>query len=305
MTSKADQTAQAAELRKQAEEIARGKAAQSPEHLAALSPEENRQTLHELRVHQIELELQNEELRRAQVELDASRARYFDLYDLAPVGYCTLSEQGVILEANLTAAGLLGVARGELVKQPLPRFILPEDQDIYYLHRKQLFETGGPQAYELRMMKKDSTRFWARLDATAAQDVDGIPVCRLVLSDITDRKRTEAAVKTQNERLHLLWGAARVLLSTDDVDAMLRGLLAKIGPPLGVDTYFNYMVDDTGDTLRLASCVGIPEETARSIERLVFGQHISGTVALHRQSIVATHIQQSDDPKAQLAKCAS
>ena len=92
--------------------------------------------LHELRVHQIELEMQNEELRRAQAELDAARARYFDLYDLAPVGYCTLSEQGLILEANLTAATLLGVARGALVKQPFTRFILKEDQDIYYLHRK-------------------------------------------------------------------------------------------------------------------------------------------------------------------------
>ncbi len=147
-----------AELRRQAEEIAREKAAQSPENLEALSPEETRQTLHELRVHQIELEMQNEELRRAQAELDAARARYFDLYDLAPVGYCTLSEQGLILEANLTAATLLGVARGALVKQPISRFILKEDQDIYYLHRKQLFETGEPQACELRMVKKDGTR---------------------------------------------------------------------------------------------------------------------------------------------------
>ena len=140
MTSKDNRPEQAAELRRQAEEIAREKAAQSPENLEALSPEETRQTLHELRVHQIELEMQNEELRRAQAELDAARARYFDLYDLAPVGYCTLSEKGLILEANLTAATLLGVARGALVKQPITRFILKEDQDIYYLHRKQLFE---------------------------------------------------------------------------------------------------------------------------------------------------------------------
>ncbi len=105
-------------------------------------------------MHQIELEMQNEELRRPQAELDAARARYFDLYDLAPVGYCTLSEKGLILEANLTAATLLGVARGALVKQPISRFILKEDQDIYYLHRKQLFETGEPQTCELRIDEK-------------------------------------------------------------------------------------------------------------------------------------------------------
>jgi PAS domain-containing protein len=75
-----------------------------------LSPEEARPVFHELRVHQIELEVQNDELRRAQAELEVARARYFDLYDLAPVGYCTVSEKGLILEANLTAATLLGGA---------------------------------------------------------------------------------------------------------------------------------------------------------------------------------------------------
>jgi PAS domain-containing protein len=129
MTSEDNPPGDAAQLRQQAEAAARQEAAQSPETHEALSPAQMRQTLHELRVHQIELEMQNEELRRAQVELDAARARYFDLYDLAPVGYCTLSEPGLILEANLTAATLLGVPRGALVKQPISRFILPEDQD--------------------------------------------------------------------------------------------------------------------------------------------------------------------------------
>jgi len=111
-------------------------------------------------VHQIELEMQNEELRRAQVELEASRARYFDLYDLAPVGYFTLSQQGLILEANIAAANLLGVARGALVKAPLSRFVAREDQDVYYRHRKQLFETGAPQVCELRLVRQADTPFW-------------------------------------------------------------------------------------------------------------------------------------------------
>ncbi len=151
-------------------------------------------------VHQIELEMQNEELRRTQEELEASRARYFDLYDLAPVGYFTLSEQGLILEANLTAAKLLGVARGALVKQPLSRFILPEDQDIYYRHRKQLFETGAPQAWELRLVRKDAAPFWARVEATTAQDADGAAVCRAVVSDITERKRAERGAQDHQRR---------------------------------------------------------------------------------------------------------
>jgi len=182
-------------LRRRAEEFARENAAQSPEDPEAMSPEETRQTLHELRVHQVELEVQNEELRRAQAELDAARARYFDLYDLAPVGYCTLSEQGLLVEANLTAATLLGVARGALVKQPISRFILNADEDIYYLHRKLLFESGEPQSLELRMLKKDGTAFWAHLASTAAHDANGAPVCRVVLSDISVREAAASATR--------------------------------------------------------------------------------------------------------------
>ena len=90
--------------------------ARSPEPLAATSPAEIQKALHESREHQIELERQNEELRAARAELDASRARYFDLYDLAPVGYVTVGEQGLILEANFASATLLGVARDALIQ---------------------------------------------------------------------------------------------------------------------------------------------------------------------------------------------
>jgi PAS domain S-box-containing protein len=187
------------DLRKRAEEKARQNAAQAQKDLMTQSPEENRRMLHELRVHQIELEMQNEELRRAQRELDASRERYFNLYNHAPVGYCTVSEKGLILEANLTAATLLNVARGTLLRQPITRFILKEDQDIYYLHRKHLFENGEPELCELRMVKQDGTSFWVRLDTTVAKDTDGTLVCRVVIIDITEHKRVEEAEKTISE----------------------------------------------------------------------------------------------------------
>ncbi|MFB1489718.1 MULTISPECIES: PAS domain-containing protein [unclassified Thiocapsa] len=126
-------------LRRQAEARIGNDATHSSTDLAALTPEEIRRTLHELQVHQIELTMQNEELRRVQADIDAVRARYFDLYDVAPVGYCTLSETGLILEANLTAASLLEMPKSALIKQPLSRFIVKDDQDLYYLHRKRLF----------------------------------------------------------------------------------------------------------------------------------------------------------------------
>jgi PAS domain S-box-containing protein len=189
-----------AELEIQNEELRR---THSPENLEALSPKETQRVLHELRVHQAELEIQNEELRRTQVELEVSRERYFDLYDLAPVGYVTLSEKGLFLEANLTASALLGVVRSMLLKQSLTRFILPEDQDIYFLHRKQLFETGKPQAYELRMVKKDGPAFWVRLDTTLGHDMDGTPVYRAVISNITSRKQAEELLQRVNNELEM------------------------------------------------------------------------------------------------------
>ncbi len=206
MIRKDDRPGDAAELRRRAEAMVPGSATQPLDNLDALSPEEMRRTLHELRVHQIELELQNEELRQAQAELDAARARYFDLYNLAPVGYCTVSEQGLILEANLTAAALLGVARSALVQRPLTSFILPEDQDIYYLYRKQLHGAGAPQACELRMVEVDGMAFWARLEATVAEAADGAPVYRVVVSDISGRKRTEEALQEALDEIRTLRG---------------------------------------------------------------------------------------------------
>jgi PAS domain S-box-containing protein len=197
MTSGKREPRDAAELRRQAEGAVGGNTDPSNDGGAPLSTDETRRTLHELQVHQIELEMQNEELRRTQGELDTALARYSDLYELAPVGYCTVSEQGLILEANLTAATLLGVPRSTLVMTPFSRFILNEDQDIHYLHCKSLFGAAAPQAYNLRMVKGDGTSFWAHLEAAGAQDAVGQSTYRVVLSDITRHKQAEA----EKERL--------------------------------------------------------------------------------------------------------
>jgi len=176
-----------ASLRRQAEERLRKR---FPDQGGG-APETQR-LLHELQVHQVELEMQNEELRRAQEELEASRARYFDLYDLAPVGYVTLSEQGLILEANLTVATMLGVPRSSLVKKPIARFLFRDDQDVYYLHHKRLIETGAPQAWELRVARRGGELFWARMEGTVTQDGQGLRICRVTLSDISERKQAES-----------------------------------------------------------------------------------------------------------------
>jgi PAS domain S-box-containing protein len=172
--------------------------------MGAQWPAEDLRVLHELRVHQIELEMQNQELRATQSQLEASRIRYFDLYELAPVGYLTLSKAGLILEANLTIAAALEVPRGALPGKPLSRFILGNDQDVYYSHLRTLFTSGQPQSCELRLKRTGGLPFWARLESTVSEGEDGSPVWRLVISDITERKQAEEAQRKALQQLQLI-----------------------------------------------------------------------------------------------------
>jgi PAS domain S-box-containing protein len=204
--NRADQTAA---LRRLAEGRALAEREPSCRESEALLPAQSRETLHELRVHQIQLEMQNEELRRIQEELAIARARYFDLYDLAPVGYCTLSANGLILEANLTASALLGMPRGALINQPFSRFVLKEDQDIYYLHRQQNLEPGAPHVCELRMVKADDTSFWVHLATSLTPQAHGASECRLVMSDIAERKLTEEALHEREAQYRQVMETAR------------------------------------------------------------------------------------------------
>jgi PAS domain S-box-containing protein len=194
MTSKNDKPKGIARLRWRAEAIAQEQGGPSPKDLSTLSRAEALRLVHELRVHQIELKMQNDELCRAQAELTATRERYFDLYNLAPVGYFIVSHEGRILETNLTGVMLLGVPRAALVKQPITRFICKEDQDVYYLHRRQLLATGKAHTCELRMVKTDGEAFWVRLTATTQDSgggTGGAPTSRVVLSDISEQKQIE------------------------------------------------------------------------------------------------------------------
>ena len=234
-------------LRRRAEALAADRAGEMPENRETLSPDEVRRVLHDLRVHQIELEMQNVELRRTQDELEVSRARYFDLYNLAPVGYFTLSERGLILEANLTGARLLGVARGALIEQPLSRFIVPEDQDIHYRHFKLLLETGRPQSWELRLLRKDAAPFWARVEATGAQDADGASVCRAAVSDITERKQAEEEVRRLNEELEhrVQLRTAQLEASNKELDAFSYSVSHDLRAPLrAMDGFSRMLVEE-------------------------------------------------------------
>ena len=238
----------------------------SQEKIAALSHEEMGTILHELRVHQIELEMQNEELRRAQAALDASRARYFGLYDLAPVGYVTVTGLGLILEANLTAATLLDLTRLAMVKQPISRFIHKEDQDIYYKMHTQLMQTRAPQACELRMVRPDGTAIWTHLEATVSQYEGGEPEFRFTFSNITERNAAEARI----ERLTQLYAALSHsnqdivhAASAEDLLPTICGDLVKFG---GMKMAWIGMVDDATGMVHPVAAAGIGREYTDGIQ---------------------------------------
>jgi PAS domain S-box-containing protein len=198
MNPREGKSGQLSKLRERAEAVLGAQG----EDLPNASPEEVRKLVQELRTHQIELEMQNEDLRRAQEELVESRDRYSDLYDFAPVGYLTVSEQGLILKANLTVAEMLGVERARLIQRRFSAFLVDEDQEIYSVLRRQLLKTRQRQTYELRMRSKDGRSFWAKTESTLTGDADtgGLQILT-VISDITERKTAEAEAQAAHQKL--------------------------------------------------------------------------------------------------------
>jgi PAS domain S-box-containing protein len=223
------------ELRKQAEKKVDAIAANMPDRI---SHEEMRHLIHELQVHQIELEMQNEELCRAQVELEASYARYFDLYDLAPVGYLTLSERGLIIEANLAVSNMLGVEIRDFVGQPLSHFIFPGDQDIYYRHRRQLATTLLPQECELRMIQKDNKLFWVNLSGTIVESGDKGSVSKVILSDINRRKMLEQEREGLIAELQKALGEIKILTGIIPICAGCKKIRNDKGSWDALEKYF-------------------------------------------------------------------
>lgn len=187
-----------ANLRKQAEEFLN----QNPEAVQKIPPREIQNLVAELQIHQIELEMQNEELRRAQLELEAARDNYSDLYDFAPVGYFTISAKGLILEANLTGAAMLGVERSFLIGKPFSRFVSKNTQDVYYLHRNKLFETKARQTCEVKIAAQDGAQFHVQLKSHPVQEDAGDSIrIRTAVTDINTRKLAEEALKTAHDQL--------------------------------------------------------------------------------------------------------
>lgn len=163
-----------------------------------------------------------EELRRDQQQLEDSRSRYADLYDSTPVGYFTVGEDGLILEANPTGANLLGMERNSLIGKSLSHFVAGDDQDIFSLHHNQVFAAETPQSCEVKLVRKNGTQFYARLESMITQDHDGnLSRYRTVMSEVSESKRVEEALQERQRKYKFLFEFTPVGVVTLDSDGRI------------------------------------------------------------------------------------
>lgn len=200
-------------LRRRAEEILQR---QAPD-LEGLTGEGLLDLAHELQVHQIELELQNQALRETQLALELARDEYAGLYDYAPVGYVTVGGDGTIARANLTAASLFGVESNGLVGEPFRRFVARDDQDAYHFFLVRL-EASGRETAELNLVRGDGSPFRGRLQGVVSGvDQEGRPGWRVALSDVTAEHETR-------ETLRLVVEATAPVIGHDFLRTLMRHL---------------------------------------------------------------------------------
>ncbi len=180
-----------AELRRRAEKRLKGDSArQAPPPTEAGT----KRLLHELQVHQLELEMQNAELREARDEIETQLGRYTDLYDFAPVGYYSVDEQGLILEVNLTGAALLGVERSRLLKRRLLSFVTPKSLKILEIFLREVFAGLEKRVCVASLKTEQGATFWADLQATPVSQGTR-KWCRLIVSDLTTVKQAEEVLQ--------------------------------------------------------------------------------------------------------------
>ncbi|MEO2014280.1 MAG: tetratricopeptide repeat protein [Fuerstiella sp.] len=253
-----------------------------------MSTEEIGELVNELRTYQIELEMQNDELRRTQDKLVESLDDYADLYDFAPVGYVTVSETGRILKANLTVADLFGRERCSVVKDQLSVFIVDHDQDLYYRFRRSLLESRKRQSCELRMQKEGADPFWARLDGTVVQANEDKEIqLRLAITDINRRMLVEEELAQANE-------AGKVAKSRflTNMSHEIRTPMSSPDHPRTLRTRFNIAswTEEAGDP---AEALRLFRELLSNQRRLLGHDHAD---TLKTRGNIARSIEKAGDP---------
>ena len=211
MKKSQDKPADAAELRRRAEKRLKEKPTATGQ---PLTEADLRRLLQELEVHQIELEMQNEELQQAQVEIEAGLEKYTDLYDFAPTGYFTLERDGAIRQLNLTGARLLGVERSRLVNRRFGLFVSDDSRPAFNALLKKVFESQAEESCEATLLKEGNHPYYVDIEARVSEDGQE---CRAAVADITERKRAEEALKESEKRYRqVVENATEIIYALDE-----------------------------------------------------------------------------------------
>jgi len=263
MTRKKSQTPDGSDLRQRAEERLEGR---QKEAAVPRGEADTRRLIHELEVHQIELEMQNEQLQEARAELEAGLAGYTDLYDFAPVGYVTLDRDGTILLANLTATRFLGRDRSRLVGARLGFFIATEHVANFNIFFKKVFESQVKEACEVALTTQKSPTIWVHIEASTSDE--SRRECRAVLVDISARRRIEDA-RDESDR-HLREAAEALREADRNKNQFLAMLSHELRNPLAPIKNSLYILDRAvadGDQAKRAQAVIARQ--VRQLSRLI------------------------------------
>ncbi len=232
MTHSKDSRDKISELRQHAESAFAQRAGDAVD-ISTLSHEEVQKLVYDLQVHQIELEMQNEELRGTLEELEASWNKYIDLYGFDPLGYLRLDQGGVILEAHLPGLRLLGIERDSLIGKPLASFVNKEDANVLYLHFRQVLEAQSTQTCDVQIIRKDGNEFRVSLESQVIGNHDESPSLRTAVIGVTKRKKPGETISASELRYRRLFESAEegiLILDFDtgqilDVNSYLINLL--------------------------------------------------------------------------------
>lgn len=185
--------------------------------------------MHELLVHKVELEMQNEELRQAHVALEEARDRYLDLYEFAPLGYITVNREGMVSEANMTGAALLGIDRSKLISCRFSKLVATHDRDRWHRFFMNMMEhvEVRKKTLNLEMIRADESTFYAHLDCLRLEPMDAPPVLRLALIDISKLKHIETELRIAA----MAFESKQGMMVTD-----VNGTILRINPALSTAT---------------------------------------------------------------------
>jgi PAS domain S-box-containing protein len=206
----------------------------SPDTTLELKDKTPEEIIHELHVHQIELEIQNEELKRVQLELEESRDKYQhkyqDLYDFAPIGYFTVTHKGIIRDVNLAGASLLVMPRSKLIGRGFGHFVAPESLDQWDQHIINVLGHEENQNCDLTLRSEDGSSFFARLESIRMHAPAGLPevsqgtyLVSIAVIDISERKIAEESLKEAGAFLNTLLNAIPVPLFYKDKEGLYIG----------------------------------------------------------------------------------